>query len=120
MASTLPPWLSAQFRPAYRFGFFAILLVAQLAIVAFAGPRAGREREALFSAASIVLLTLLLVLPHVGRLPDDGLGGRLLYQTQAFYAALIVVGLCHARLPYLAWGSTLGLVLLNAGFMHER
>jgi len=52
----------------------------------------------------IVLLTVLLVAPHLGSLPSNGIGGRLLYQSAAFYGALAAAALCVARpaLPLLA------------------
>ena len=118
VANTLPQWLAAQFQPGYRIPFFVGLIALQLAIIAFALPREGRGREAIISAAGIVALSILLLLPHVGGLPPDGLGGRLLYQGAAFYGVLVTIALCHVRLPYLAWGSTLALVILDVGFMH--
>ena len=49
-------------------------------------------------------LAILLLLPHIARLPPNGLGGRLLYQTAAFYAIFIAVALRHTRVPFLLWG----------------
>ena len=52
----------------------------------------------------------------MGTLPPDGLGGRLLYQTTAFYGILTAIALRHSRLPYLLWGTTLALALLHGAF----
>ena len=119
VVETLPGWLEGQFRPAYRFAFLCVLTGLQVAIIAFARPREPRGREAIFGAAALFVLTLLLVLPHVGKLRDDGLGGRLIYQSAVFYAVLTVVGLRHARLAYLLWGITLAVVLLQASFQYH-
>ena len=119
VAETLPAWLAGQFRPAYRFPFLCVLTVAQLAIIAFARPRDARAREAIFCAASLLALTLLLILPHVGKLREDGLGGRLLYQSAVFYAVLVTIALRHARVAYLMWGMTLAVVLLQAAFQYH-
>ncbi len=119
VAQTLPAWLEGQFRPAYRYPFLCILTGAQLAIIAFARPRERRGREAIFCAAALLVLTLLLILPHVGKLREDGLGGRLIYQSAVFYAVLSAVALRHARLRGLLWGVTLGVVLLQAAFQYH-
>jgi hypothetical protein len=116
---TFPVWLSAQFRPTYRYPFLCALTLLQLAIIAFARPREARAREAIFGAAAITAITLLLLAPHVGKLPEDGLSGRLLYQSSAFYGVLAAIALRHARLKYLLWGVTLALVLLHAGFQRH-
>ena len=119
VADTLPAWLSAQFRPNYRYPFLCVLTLLQLAIIVFARPVERRAREALFAAGSILFLTLALVSPHVGKLPDEGLGGRLLYQSAGFYAVLTVVALRHSRLRYFLWGVTLAVVLLHAAFQYH-
>ena len=119
VADTLPAWLAGQFRPAYRYPFLCVLTALQIAIIAFARPREARAREALFGAAALLALTLLLVLPHVGKLRDDGLGGRLLYQSAVFYVMLTVVALRHARIAHLLWGITIAVVLLQAAFQYH-
>ena len=119
VAQTLPAWLEGQFRPAYRYPFLCILTGVQVAIIAFARPRDRRGREAIFCAASLLALTLLLILPHVGKMREDGLGGRLIYQSAVFYAVLVAVGLRHARLAYILWGTTLAVVLLQAAFQYH-
>ena len=119
VADALPAWLSAQFRPNYRYPLLCVLTLLQLAIIAFARPVERRAREALFAAGSILVLTLALVSPHVGKLPDEGLGGRLLYQSAVFYAVLTVVALRHSRLRYFLWGVTLAVVLLHAAFQYH-
>lgn len=116
VAHALPAWLAAQFRPAYRYALLCLLTLAQLAIIAFARPPGRREREALFGVAATIAFTLALLLPHVGKLPEDGLSGRLLYQTSAFYGVLVAIALRHARLAYLLWGLSLALVILHTGF----
>lgn len=116
VASLTPGWLKAQFTPGYRFPYLVALTVAQVAVLLLARPAA---RRAIAAVGAVVLLSLVLLLPHVDTLAKGILGGRLLYQTVAFYAILVVIGLCHARLQYLAWGTTLGLVLLHAAFMHN-
>ena len=119
IADTFPAWVAAQFRPAYRYPLLGVLTAAQVAIIAFARPRERRAREALFGAAALLVLTILLLLPHLGKLPDEGLGGRYLYQSAVFYAVLVVVALRHARLAYLLWGVTIAVVLLQAAFQHH-
>ncbi len=119
VAVSLPAWLSAQFRPHTRYPFLVALTVVQLAIVVFARPAERRAREALFAAGAVLVVTLALLAPHVGRLLEEGLGGRLLYQSAVFYAVLTVVALRHSRLRYLLWGVTLALVLLHAAFQHH-
>lgn len=119
VAQTLPAWLEGQFRPAYRYPLLCLLTALQLAIIAFARPVDRRGREAIFCAASLLAVTLLLILPHVGKLRDDGLGGRLIYQSAVFYAVLAAVALRHARLSYLLWGVTLAVVLLQAAFQYH-
>ena len=116
---TFPVWLSAQFRPSYRFPFLGVLTAVQVAIIVFAKPRDGRAPAALAAAGAVLALTLLLLAPHVGKLPEEGLGGRLLYQSAVFYAVLTVIALRHSRLPYLLWGVTLALVILHAAFQHH-
>jgi hypothetical protein len=116
VADTFPAWLVGQFRPAYRYPFLCVLTAVQVAIIVFARPKDRRGREAIFCAAALVVLTLLLILPHVGKMREDGLGGRLIYQSAVFYGVLTVVGLRHARLTYLLWGVTLAVVLLQAAF----
>jgi len=116
IARLMPDWLGAQFTPSYRFPFLVALTAAQVVLVYIARPAA---RTVLAVVGAVVVATLVLLLPHVDTLAKGILGGRLLYQTVAFYAILVVVGLCHARLRYLAWGTTLGLVLMHAGFMHH-
>ncbi|MEP7068361.1 MAG: hypothetical protein ABI789_03935 [Usitatibacter sp.] len=119
VANALPPWLSAQFRPHYRYPFLVALTVLQLAIIVFARPRERRAREALFASGALLALTLVLLAPHVGKLPEEGLGGRLLYQSAVFYAVLAAVALRHSRLAYLLWGVTLAALLLHAAFQHH-
>jgi hypothetical protein len=110
------PWFRLQWIPAYRYPWLLALTAAQLAIFFFAVPD-RRVRATLAALAAIVVLTLLVLLPHFDNLPEVGVGGRLLYQTTAFYAVFVVVGLRHARLQYLAWGTTLGLAILHVSFM---
>jgi hypothetical protein len=86
VADTLPVWLSAQFRPNYRYPFLAAITALQLAIVVFARPADRHARAALGAVGAVLALTLLLLAPHVGKLPAEGLGGRLLYQSAVFYA----------------------------------
>jgi len=119
VVDTFPAWVAGQFRPVYRYPFLCVLTALQIAIIAFARPREARAREALFGAAALLVITLLLVLPHVGKLREDGLGGRLIYQSAVFYAVLAVVALRHARLPYLLWGITIAVVMLQAAFQHH-
>ena len=119
VAQTLPAWLEGQFRPAYRYPFLCVLTAVQVAIIAFARPIDRRGREAIFCAAALLVITLLLILPHVGKMREDGLGGRLIYQSAVFYAVLAAVALRHARLAYLLWGVTLAVVLLQAAFQYH-
>ena len=116
VAETLPTWLSAQFRPHYRYPFLCALTALQAAIIVFARPREAHARAALAAMGAVLALTLLLLAPHVGKLPAEGLGGRLLYQSAVFYAVLTVVALRHSRLVYLLWGVTLALLLMHAAF----
>ena len=109
----LPEWLRGEFGPERRF-YGIVALTALQVVLALASRGAAR---AAFAVASIVLLTLLLLLPHVAYLPI-GLGGRLFYQTLAFYAVLATIGLAQARLRYLMWGATLGLWIFHAAAMH--
>ncbi len=119
VATAFPPWFSAQFRPAHRHAMLLALTALQLVLVAFARPGERRGRDALFAVAATTLLTIALVLPHVGRLPPSGIGGRLFYQTAAFYGVLSAIALRHARLARLLWGATLALAIVHAAFMHE-
>ncbi|MGZ5104845.1 MAG: hypothetical protein ACXWHB_10430 [Usitatibacter sp.] len=116
VVQALPAWISAQFRPAYRFAFLAVLTLAQLVLIFVSRPSGRREPEALFGAAATVALTLALLLPHVGKLPEDGLSGRLLYQTSAFYGVLVAIALRHSRAAYLLWGVSLALLILHTAF----
>jgi len=109
----LPEWLRGEFGPPRRFYGIAILTALQV-VLALASRGAAR---AAFAVAAVVLLTLLLLLPHVAFLPI-GLGGRLFYQTIAFYAVLATIGLAAARLRYLIWGTTLGLWIFHVAAMH--
>jgi hypothetical protein len=111
----LPVWLQAEFGPPRRFAWIAALTAVQL-VLALA-VRAGSGYAAL-ALATIVAATLALLLPHVASLPI-GLGGRLFYQTFAFYGVLVAVGLSQARLRYLMWGTTLGLAIFHVAAMHE-
>lgn len=113
---SLPVWLAAQFRPRYLYPFLVALTALQFALIAFAHVPQPRPREELFALASILVLTFVLLVPHVGKLPDGGIGGRFFYQSAAFYGVLVAIALRHARLPYLLWGASLALVLLHAAF----
>jgi hypothetical protein len=119
VADTLPVWLSAQFRPNYRYPFLGVLTALQLAIIVFARPVDRHARAALAAAGAVLALTLALLAPHVGKLPQEGLGGRLLYQSAVFYAVLVAIALRHSRLNYLLWGTTLALLILHASFQHH-
>lgn len=109
----LPEWLRGEFGPRQRFYGIAGLTALQVVLV-FSSRVAA---EAVLAVAGIVLLTLLLLLPHVAFLPI-GLGGRLFYQTFAFYGVLATLGLAQARLRYLMWGTTLGLWIFHIAAMH--
>jgi len=111
----LPRWLRGEFGPAHRFyGIVALTALQGVLMLALASRAAAR---AALAVAAIVLLTLLLLMPHVAFLPI-GLGGRLFYQTLAFYGVLVAIGLAQARLRYLMWGATLGLLIFHVAAMH--
>jgi hypothetical protein len=112
-------WLSAQFRPNYRYPFLGAVTALQLGIIAFARPGDRHARAALGAVGAVLALTLLLLAPHVGKLPAEGLGGRLLYQSAVFYAVLVAIALRHSRLNYLLWGATIALLILHAAFQHH-
>lgn len=118
-AQALPAWLHGLFRLRAPAALLAVLTLAQLALLAWLRRGEGRSRDVVLAVAAIVLLTIALVAPHVVDLPPSGLGGRLLYQTGAFYAVLATAGLCLARPARLLWGITIALVALHAAFMHE-
>jgi hypothetical protein len=110
----IPAWMQGEFQPARRFSYIAALTLVQVALVLTV------ERAARLAAAcvfAIAVLTVVLLLPHVTALPI-GLGGRLFYQTTAFYAMLATIGLVHARLRYLIWGATFGLWIFHVASMH--
>jgi len=109
----LPGWLHGEFGPTHRFYGIAALTAVQVALV-FSSRAAS---QAVLAVAGIVLLTLLLLLPHVAFLPI-GLGGRLFYQTLAFYGVLATLGLAQSSLRYLMWGTTLGLWIFHVAAMH--
>jgi hypothetical protein len=109
-----PRWLEGEFPPPHRFRSIAVLTLLQLALIAFARPG---SRIAVAGVGAIVAATLALLLPHVEGL-EIGVGGRLFYMTIAFYGVLVTVGLCEARLRYLAWGATLGLAIFHVAGMH--
>jgi hypothetical protein len=109
----LPHWLLGEFGSARRLYAIAALTAVQV-VLALASR--GTARAAL-AIAAVAFLTLLLLLPHVAFLPI-GLGGRLFYQTIAFYAVLATLGLATARLRYLVWGTTFGLWIFHAAAMH--
>jgi len=110
----LPVWLQAEFGPPRRFAWIAALSFVQVVLALAVRPGSGYAALAL---ATIVAATLALLLPHVASLPI-GLGGRLFYQTLAFYGVLVALGLSQARLRYLMWGATLGLVIFHVAAMH--
>jgi hypothetical protein len=110
------PFLAAQFRPGQWYPLLVTLTALQCAVVLAGLPHKAPARGALFAAGATALVTLLLLVPHVSRLPASGLGGRLLYQAAAFYGISVAIALRHARLPRLLLGVSLLLVALHAAF----
>lgn len=114
LAGTLPTWFAAHFRPWGHATAVLVLVALQLGMlagVAFAREAPRAVRSAMLALAAAVALTIALVAPHIGRLPPMDLGGRLLYQTTGFYAALVAAALAVAR-P--AWPLAIATVLLAA------
>ncbi|APV51971.1 hypothetical protein BWI17_21260 [Betaproteobacteria bacterium GR16-43] len=100
LADALPAWWGAQFRRSGPIALWTTVVAAHAGLIAFAAiaPATGRHgRLVLAALGTIVLLTLVLVAPHLGSLPSSGIGGRLLYQSAAFYGALAAAALCVAR-----------------------
>ena len=116
IASLLPDWLSGHFTPARRIPILVGLTLLQLVLFTLVRRPA---RDAALAMVAIVVLSLVLVLPHVDQFGAGIIGGRLFYQSFAFYGVLVAVALCHARLAYMLWGSSLGLALLHGAFMHQ-
>ncbi|APV49932.1 hypothetical protein BWI17_09690 [Betaproteobacteria bacterium GR16-43] len=118
LAASLPAFLAAQFRPQGYFpavlAFTAVQLGA-IAYIAIARETERQARQALFALGTVTALTVALVVPHVVGLLANGLGGRLAYNTAAFYAALVAAAFAFARPAWPLWGTTLVLVLLHAG-----
>ncbi|HST00991.1 MAG TPA: hypothetical protein VLJ84_04970, partial [Usitatibacter sp.] len=111
--SNLPEWLRAELGPTRR--YYGILgLTALQLVLALASREAARAALAM---ACVVAMTLLLLVPHVTELPI-GLSGRLFYQSLAFYAVLVTIGLAQSRLRYLMWGASLGLWIFHGAAMH--
>ncbi|HEX4781887.1 MAG TPA: hypothetical protein VH301_14085 [Usitatibacter sp.] len=110
----LPTWLEAEFGSRRRFAWIVALTLVQ--VVLALAVRRGSGYAAL-AVAAIVASTLVLLLPHVASLPI-GLGGRLFYQTFAFFGVLVAIGLSQARLRYLMWGATLGAAIFHVAAMH--
>jgi hypothetical protein len=118
LAASLPAWLAAQFRPRGYFPAVLALTALQLgaiACIAFARESGRQARQALLALGAVTALTIGLVVPHVVGLLANGLGGRLAYNTAAFYAALVAAAFAFARPAWPLWGATLLLVLLHAG-----
>jgi hypothetical protein len=113
-AASVPTWYSQQFRSVTWFPVLCALTLAQVALIGAGWPAARRARDALIASAAIFVITVALVIPHVGVLRPDGLGGRLLYQSAAFFAIFAAVALVFTRWRRALWGVTLALVVLNA------
>ncbi|WP_171090283.1 hypothetical protein [Usitatibacter rugosus] len=100
LAETLPAWWAAQFRGSGSVTWVVSAMAAHVALILYAAIAPSSERHGRFVLVvlgMIVLLTVALVAPHAGSLPADGLGGRFLYQSSAFYGALAAAGLAVAR-----------------------
>lgn len=99
LAGALPAWWAAQFRGGGPILLLAVMAVhATLILFAAIAPSTERSgRSVLRVLGTIALLTVALVAPHAGSLPPDGVGGRLLYQSAAFYGALAAAALAVAR-----------------------
>jgi hypothetical protein len=113
-AASVPPWYSAQFRSATWYPVLGALTVAQLAVVAAGWPAERRARDALVGSAAIFAVTLVLLAPHVSVLRPDGHGGRLIYQSAAFFAIFAAAALALTRRHRVLWTVTLVLVVLHA------
>lgn len=106
-------FLGMQFAPAHRATLAAILAAVQVALAFLSRPIDARARGALVAAAASGTVAVLLLLPSAF-FPDNGSGGRLLYQAAAFYGVFTAIAVRHTRLPYLAFGVAAGLVVVHA------
>jgi hypothetical protein len=100
LAGTLPTWFASHFRPAGHATAILGFTALQLALIAWVGFSRGTShaaRIALVALAAASAFTIALVAPHIGRLPPMDLGGRLLYQTAGFYAALVAAAIAVAN-----------------------
>lgn len=100
LADAFPAWWRALYRGSGPLTLVVSVMAAHAALViyAFLAPSSGNHgRFAIGVLGTIVLLTLMLVAPHALELPADGIGGRLLYQSAAFYGALGAAALAVAR-----------------------
>jgi hypothetical protein len=113
LATTIPAYVRAQFPSTHRFALLGLLTAAQLVAVFVSRPAEPQARGALAAPLAAMAIALLLLVPSA-YFPDDGVGGRLLYQGAAFYAVFSAVALRHARLPYLVFGVTAALVIVHA------
>ncbi|QJR12380.1 hypothetical protein DSM104443_03466 [Usitatibacter rugosus] len=122
LAGTLPIWFAAHFRPEGHatavLGFTAIQL-ALVAWVVFSRGTSRAMRTALLALVAAAAFTIALVAPHIGRLPPMDLGGRLLYQTAGFYAALVAAAIAVANPVKPLAVITVGVALIHGSSLLE-
>jgi len=111
---SVPLWYSLKFRSETWYPVLCALMAVHLAVIAVGWPAERRARDALIASAAAFVMTLALVIPHIGVLYADGLGGRLLYQSAAFFAIFSAVALVVTRWRRVLWGVTLALVVVHA------
>ncbi len=113
LVTGFPPWLAQQLPGDGARKAIYLLTVALAAMVGIALVKDRSARPAILAVVATVAMTVVLLLPHMGKAPEDGIGGRLYYQTAAFYGVMIALLLATTRMPRLVWPLAVALVVLH-------